>query len=123
MKIRKIFFHAVCLILILSVYVFFCAEKWFSEVFSVGIEQILFTIKNPMKNSNIDFLHGIFFYLSKRAVVLVAISYVAFAFLFEFIFSRIDVIFSISAGKKQFPFDVRKFISSVILIFFLPSSF
>lgn len=118
MKIKKILFHVVCLILILSVYILPCAEKWFSEVFSVGIEQILFTIKNPMKNSNIDFLQGIFFYLSKENVFLISAAYISFAFLFEFIFSRIDVDFCISAGKKRFSFDVGKIISRCVLILF-----
>ena len=118
MKSKKIFFHALYLILILSVYFFICAEKWFMNVFSVGIEQILFTIKNPMKGSNIDFLNGIFFYLSKKAVLVIAATYIFFAFLSGFIFSKIDVALNISLGKKEFSIDIKKFIFRSILILF-----
>ena len=118
MKTKKVFFHALCLILILSAYFLICAEKWFMNVFSVGIEQILFTIKNPMKGSNIDFLHGIFFYISKKFALLIVATYIFFAVLSEFIFSKIDVALNISVGKNKVSIDFGKFIFRGVLILF-----
>lgn len=108
-----------CFILLFVLFFLCCAERWFHNTFSAGIEQIIFTVNAPMNGAGLGFFQT---FLTKRNCALL-LCFIFCGAAAGFLFNRVFLFVRVSFGKKQFVFNLKKclfvFFSIFLTVFFL----
>lgn len=113
----KIIYHFILGILFFSSIILKRLAFWFKENFTVSIEEILFTIKSPLKGANIDFLNNAINYIKIKNLVSIVICYIVIVLFFNFLFSKITAKITITVRKKNLiVVDLYVFNSLILLV-------
>lgn len=115
-KLHPVAFHVAISFAIVFTYLYAETVDWFRNQFSIGIEQIVFTINSPLKGGNMEFFSTLLAFFSVRTATLIVVLYAAFAILYEFVFSKLEMRISISVRKKGLlSIDIYSALHRVIL--------
>ena len=92
-----------------------------SQIFTVGLESILFTLKTPMKGADTGFLINMIDGCRPKSLIVIFCSYLAIFFLFECVFSKVSARIEIKISKRKISLDIYKIakIAPIVICIFL----
>lgn len=96
--IKSIFYFFLGVILVASI-ALNRLTVWFSLHFSIGIQEILFTIKSPLQGADTDFLETAIIFINIKNLLTIFSGYILLVLSFEYLFSKVKVIISIKSNK------------------------
>lgn len=115
-KFHPVAFHVAISFAIVFAYLYAETVDWFRNQFGIGIEQIVFTINSPLKGGNMEFFSTLLAFFSVHTATFIVVLYAAFAILYEFVFSKLEMRISVSVRKKGvFSIDIYSALRRAIL--------
>lgn len=111
-------FHvAACAALVFTT-AFCILSRWFLRTFAVGIAEIIFTIKTPLKGTGFIFDSLLSFRLLAQFLA-VLVAYILFALACEFIFGNVDARVDIAIKKKnkRLSLEIYKIVKICVIAF------
>ena len=98
---------------------------WFSKNFTIGIQEILFTIKSPLQGADTDFLKDAISFVNIKSLFAILITYILVILFFEYVFSKITACIIIKFNKSCLKINIYSislaFLACVILLSALSS--
>lgn len=115
---RAIGFHIVTFVVLAFTTSFCILSRWFLRTFTVGIAEIIFTIKTPLKGTGFIFDSLLSFRLLAQFLAVLVV-YILFALACEFIFGNVDARVDIAIKKKskRLSFEIYKIIKICVVAF------
>ena len=74
---------------------------WYLQTFTIGIQEIFFTIKSPLQGADTNFLKNAIAFINIKYLVLIFVLFLFLIFIFEFVFLKINAAIEINTNKKQ----------------------
>lgn len=88
---------------------------WFSQTFTIGIQEILFTIKSPLQGADTDFLNKAIAFINLKSLIAILFAYICLVSILEFLFSKVKVSINLKSNKHNL-FKINVYVATILII-------